>query len=92
MIETRRLKNVIFISTVLRFVLLRRIINWWYYWNKKYEIKKTEDRFFRALLAPLTTLLVQTVISSVVKGINGRGVTRAGRGYMDQNFIFTLSF
>ena len=26
------------------------------------------------------------VISSVVKGISGRGVRRAGRGYMNENF------
>ena len=26
------------------------------------------------------------VICSVVKGISGRGVRRAGRGYMDRNF------
>ena len=52
----------------------------------KYEIKKEEGRFLRALLAPLTTSIVQPVISSVVKGISGRGVRRAGRGYMDTNF------
>ena len=53
----------------------------------EHEIKKTqEDGFLRALLAPLTASLVQPVIYSVVKGITGRGVRRAGRGYVDKNF------
>ena len=52
----------------------------------KHEIKKQEDRFLRVLLAPSAVLLVQPVISSVVKGISVRGVRRAGRGYMDNNF------
>ena len=52
----------------------------------KYEIKKQEGRFLRAVLAPLAASLVQPVISSVIQGINGRGVRRAGRGYMDQKF------
>ena len=52
----------------------------------KDEIKKQEGRFLEALLAPLATWLVQPVISSVVKGISGRGVKRAGRGYIDENF------
>ena len=52
----------------------------------KHEIKKQEDRFLRVLLAPSAASLVQPVISSVVKGISVRGVRRAGRGYMDNNF------
>ena len=52
----------------------------------KYEIKKQEGRFLGALLAPLAALLVQPVISLVVKDIIGRGLRRAGRGYMDKNF------
>ena len=51
----------------------------------KHEIKKQEGGFLDALLAPLAASLVQPVISSVVKGISGRGVRRAGRGYMDKN-------
>ena len=51
----------------------------------KHEIKKQEGGFLGALLAPLAASLVQPVISSVVKGISGRGVRRAGRGYMDEN-------
>ena len=43
----------------------------------KHEIKKQEGRFLGALLAPLAALLVQPVISSVVKGVSGRGVRRA---------------
>ena len=52
----------------------------------KQEIKKQESRFLGALLAPLAASLVQPVVSSVIKGISGRGVRRAGRGYMDKNF------
>ena len=51
----------------------------------KHEMKKQKGEFPGALLAPLAALLVQPVISSVVKGISGRGVRRAGRGYMDEN-------
>ena len=47
----------------------------------KHEInKKQEGGFLRALLRPLATSLVQPIISSVAKGISGRGVRRAGRG------------
>ena len=64
-----------------------KYINWWYYWNStQHEIKKQEGRFLPALLAPLAASLVQPVISSVVKGISGRGIRRAGRGYMNKNF------
>ena len=52
----------------------------------KHEIKKREGGFIGALLAPLAVPLVRPVISSVVKGISGRGVKRAGRGYMDEKF------
>ena len=38
------------------------------------EINKQEGRFVGALLLPLAASLVQPVISSVVKGISGRGV------------------
>ena len=34
----------------------------------------------------LAALLVQPVISLVVKGVSGNGVRRAGKGYMDKNF------
>ena len=54
----------------------------------KNEIKKQEGGFLGALLAPLAASLVQPVISSVVEGISGRGVRRAGRGYMDKHFYF----
>ena len=40
----------------------------------KHEIKKQDGRFLRASLAPLVASIKQTVISSVVKGISGRGV------------------
>ena len=52
----------------------------------KHEIKKQKGGFLGALLAPLAASLVQPVISSVVKVISGRGVRRAGRGYIDENF------
>ena len=51
----------------------------------KHELKKQEGRFLGALLAFLAASLVQLVIS-VVKDISGRGVRRAGRGYMNKNF------
>ena len=46
----------------------------------KDEKKIQESGFLRALLAPLAASLLQPVISSVVKGISGRRVKRAGRG------------
>ena len=52
----------------------------------KFEIKKQQSGFLGALLAPSAALLVQPVISSVVKDISGRGVRRAGRGYINKNF------
>ena len=52
----------------------------------KHEIEKKESGFIGALLAPLATSLVQPVISLVVKSISGRGVRRAGKGYMNKNF------
>ena len=48
----------------------------------KHEIKQ----FLGVLLALLAASLAQLVFFSVVKGISGRGVRRAGRGYMDENF------
>ena len=56
----------------------------------KHVVKKQEGGFLGALLAPLATSLVQPVISSVVKGISRRGISRAGRGYMDENFQFSF--
>ena len=53
----------------------------------KCEIKKKEGRFLGALLASLAASLGQLVNSSVVKGIIGRGVRRAGRGYIDKNLV-----
>ena len=51
-----------------------------------HEMKKQEGGFLTALLAPLVASLVQSIISSVVKGINGRGVRGAERGYMSKTF------
>ena len=52
----------------------------------KHEIERQEDRFLEALLAPLAALLVQPVISSLVKGISGGRVRTAGRGYINKLF------
>ena len=52
----------------------------------KHETKKHKGEFLGALLTPLATSLVQPVISSAVKGVSGRGVRRAGRGYMNKTF------
>ena len=52
----------------------------------KHEIKNQEGRFIGALLALLAASLVQAVIPTKVKGISGRVVTRAERGYMYENF------
>ena len=58
----------------------------------KHEIKKQEGKFLRALPAPLATSLVQSVISSAVKRINGRGVRRVGKWYMEKVFSFRFIF
>ena len=52
----------------------------------KHEIKQQKGRFLGALLVRLAALLVQTVIPSVVKGINWRVFRRAGAGYINKNF------
>ena len=52
----------------------------------KHEVIKQEGWFLRALLTTLAAFIVQPLISSVVKGISGRGVRRAWRGYIDKNF------
>ena len=49
------------------------------------ETVKQEGGFLRALFAPVAASLVQPVIFSVVKCISGRGVSRAGREYIDEN-------
>ena len=51
----------------------------------KHEIRKQEGGFLGVVLAPLAASLVQPAISSVAKGIRGRAVRRAGKGYMDKN-------
>ena len=45
--------------------------------NVKNKLKKQEEELLGTLLAPLTASLVKPVISSVVKGINGRRVSGA---------------
>ena len=47
--------------------------------------KNKKGRFPWALLASLAVSLVQPVIFSVVKGISGRGVRRAGGGFLHKN-------
>ena len=53
----------------------------------KHEIKKQEGGFLGDLLAPLAASIKQSVISSIIKGVSGRGVRRAGRGYMKKIFL-----
>ena len=55
----------------------------------KMKQKKQEGEFLPALLAPLAASLVPPVISSIVKGISGRGIRRPERGYKDENFQFS---
>ena len=52
----------------------------------KHEIKKQEGGFLPAFLAPLAASLVQPVVSIVGKGISGRGIRTAGRGYTHKHF------
>ena len=52
----------------------------------KHKIKKQEGGWLWVLLAALAASVVQPLISSVVKGLIGRGVRSAGREYMDKNF------
>ena len=52
----------------------------------KQETQKQKDRFRVALLTTLTAFLVQPVISSVVKGLSGKGVTKEGRGCKNKIF------
>ena len=47
-----------------------------------------KEGFLEALLALLATSIVQPIISSVVKGVSGRGFRRTGRGYMNTIFEF----
>ena len=54
--------------------------------TEKHGIRKQEGRFLGGLLAPLAASIEQPVVSSVVKGINWRGVRRAGRGYINKKF------
>ena len=52
--------------------------------NSKTWNKKARRKIFLALLAPLAASIVQPEISSAVKCTIGRGVRRAGRGYMNK--------
>ena len=67
-------------------------INWWSYWNSKTWNKKTREQISWSLLAHLAASVVQPIISLEIKGISGRGVRRAGRGYMDRVFSSAPSF
>ena len=59
-------------------------INWRSYWNSKTWNKKHKGGLLGALFAPFAASIVQSMISSVVKGISRRGVRRAGRAYLDK--------
>ena len=52
----------------------------------KHKIKKKECGFLGDFLAPLAALIVQPVISSIVKGVSGTGIRRAGTRYMNNSF------
>ena len=52
----------------------------------KHETKKHKGGLLGALFAPFAASIVQSMISSVVKGISRRGVRRAGRGYTGKVF------
>ena len=54
----------------------------------KHELKKQEGGLLGTFLVPLATSIVEPVISSVVKGLSGRGVRKSGRGYIDKKFYF----
>ena len=58
----------------------------------KQEIQKQKGGLLENLLAPVAASIVQPVISSLVKGISGRGVRRAGREYTNKSFCFSPSF
>ena len=47
---------------------------------------KTRGWIFSFFVSTFGCSLMQPVISSVVKGVSGRRVRRAGRGYMNKNF------
>ena len=47
-------------------------------------MKQQDNGLLGALVVPLAAQLVQTVISSVVKGISGRWVRRAGSEHTDE--------
>ena len=53
---------------------------------KHETMKKQEGGFLGALLASLVSSVLQPIISSVVKGINGRGAGRARKRYLDKKF------
>ena len=58
----------------------------------KHEIKKQEGGFLGTVLALSSASLVQPAISSVVKGISGRGVRRAGKEYIISIMALDLVF
>ena len=58
----------------------------------KHEMKREEGGFLRALIPLLATSLVQPVIFSVVKSTSGKGIRRAGIGYLNLIFSSATSF
>ena len=51
-----------------------------------HEVKKTRWQISWSFLNTFSQLWVQTIISSLVEGISGRGVKRAERRCMDKDF------
>ena len=58
----------------------------------KYEINQQDGGFLPPSLASLAASLVQPLISSVVKGINGIGVTKSGGRYIAKEISSAASF
>ena len=56
----------------------------------KHKIKKQEVGFLGALFAPLVALIVQSMISSVVKSVSGRRVRRAEKDKSVTHNIFRI--
>ena len=59
----------------------------------KHKIKKTRRRISWSFVSTFSrfisaTRLVQPVLSSIVKGINGKGFRRPGTGHLDKNVCF----
>ena len=55
--------------------------------NFQHYVKKIEAQAKKVVFLLKKKRVVQSVIFSVIKSTGGRGVRRAGRGYIDANFF-----